>query len=275
MSGDGRNDIQLVGATGRVVCRWPVNRNRSRPGARSVRGVEIQGVASSGIRVLVVEDEDLTRQAIALGLRHEGLVVAEAADGAACLAQLKQSAFDLVVLDLGLPDLDGIRLAAELRQRSRLGLIVVTRRAAVEARIEALDIGADDYLVKPVDYAELAARVRSVVRRRGPPPRRQHALGPWIIDLDARTVTIGDRDAGLTRGEFDILGRLTEAEGRVVSRDELLEVMSRNPGETDPRSVDMLVSRIRRKLAIAELQGELIATAPGYGYRLTIALSRA
>ena len=237
----------------------------------SRRGGEIQAIASSGIRVLVVEDEDLTRQAIALGLRHHGLLVVEAADGAACLNHLKQAAFDLVVLDLGLPDLDGIRLAAELRHRSRLGLIVVTRRAAVEARIEALDIGADDYLVKPVDYAELAARIRSVVRRRGPPPRRQLPLGPWTIDLDARTVTCGDLDAGLTRGEFDILARLADAEGRVVSRDDLLEVMSRNPGETDPRSVDMLVSRIRRKLAGAAPQAELVATAPGYGYRLNIA----
>jgi DNA-binding response OmpR family regulator len=134
-------------------------------------GGEIETVESSGIRVLVVEDEDLTRQAIALGLRHHGLMVVEVADGAACMAQLKQASFDLVVLDLGLPDLDGIRLAAELRRRSRPGLIVVTRRAAVEVRIEALDIGADDYLVKPVDYAELAARIRSVVRRRGPPHR--------------------------------------------------------------------------------------------------------
>jgi len=247
-----QNDVRTSFRTGRVA--W---------------GADIQTVASSGIRVLVVEDEDLTRQAIALGLRHEGLVVAEAADGAACLAQLKLAAFDLVVLDLGLPDLDGLRLAAELRHRSRLGLIVVTRRAAVEARIEALDIGADDYLVKPVDYAELAARIRSVVRRRGPPPRRQISLGLWIVDLDARTVTEAGRDAGLTRGEFDILARLAEAEGRVVSRDDLLEVMSRNPGETDPRSVDMLVSRIRRKLAGGSQAGELITTAPGYGYRLS------
>jgi DNA-binding response OmpR family regulator len=241
----------------------------------SLRGVEIQTVASSEIRVLVVEDEDLTRQAIALGLRHQGLLVTEAADGAACLAQLKRMAIDLVVLDLGLPDLDGIRLAAELRSRARLGLIVVTRRAAVEARIEALDIGADDYLVKPVDYAELAARIRSVVRRRGPLPRRQLPLGPWMVDLDARTVTATGLDAGLTRGEFDILARLADAEGRVVSRDDLLEVMSRNPGATDPRSVDMLVSRLRRKLAGGGPQGELIATAPGYGYRLNMAAPEA
>jgi DNA-binding response OmpR family regulator len=192
-------------------------------------------------------------------------VVTEAADGAACLAAINAEGFDVVVLDLGLPDLDGVALAARLRERGRLGLIVVTRRAEVEARIEALDVGADDYLVKPVHYAELAARIRSLVRRRGPPARRRVRLGDWRIDLDARTVLSDARDANLTPGEFDLVARLVQAEGRVVGREDLLESVSRNPGEADPRTVDMLVSRIRRKLGNV---GTAIVTAPGYGYRL-------
>lgn len=205
------------------------------------------------------------RRQICLGLEHEGLAVAEAADAGACLAAVQTGAFDVVVLDLGLPDLDGVELAARLRERGRLGLIVVTRRAEVEARVEALDVGADDYLVKPVHHAELAARIRSLVRRRGPPARRRVRLGPWRIDLDARTVLREGMDASLTPGEFDLLARLVDGEGRVVSREELLASVSRNPDEADPRTVDMLVSRLRRKL---EAQGPAIATAPGYGYRI-------
>jgi DNA-binding response OmpR family regulator len=142
---------------------------------------------------------------------------------------------------------------------------VVTRRAEVEARIEALDVGADDYLVKPVDYAELAARIRSLVRRRGPSSRRRLRLGEWCVDLDARTVSQNGGDASLTPGEFDLLARLIQGEGRVVAREDLLESVSRNPGEADPRTVDMLVSRLRRKLGD---HGASIVTAPGYGYRI-------
>jgi DNA-binding response OmpR family regulator len=238
-----------------------------------MRRKKIPSIQPNALRVLVVEDEELIRRAIVLGLRQQGLLVADAADAASCRAALRAHRFDVVVLDLGLPDADGVKLAAELCAQDRTGLIVVTRRAEVEARIEALDVGADDYLVKPVHYAELAARIRSVVRRRGAPARRQLRLGVWLVDLDARTATAGGRSAGLTRGEFDILARLAEADGRVVNRDDLLEVISRNPQDTDPRSVDMLVSRIRRKLGGPAAHGDLIATAPGYGYRLNGALS--
>ncbi len=217
----------------------------------------------------MVEDEDLIRRAVALGLRQEGLEVGEAADAAACLAMLKAGAFDVVLLDLGLPDCDGVSLAVTLRRQGRLGLIVVTRRSELEARIEALDVGADDYLVKPVHPAELAARIRSVVRRRGALPRERLSLGGWQVDPEARTVSADGVEAGLTRGEFDILARLVAAEGRVVNRDELLEIISRNPTEADPRSVDMLISRLRRKLGGVS-QDDLIVTVAGYGYRAAV-----
>lgn len=176
----------------------------------------------------------------------------------------------MVLLDLGLPDADGVHLAFELRRHARMGLIVVTRRAEIAARIEALDVGADDYLIKPVHPAELAARIRSVVRRRGELPRKQMQLGPWLVDLEARTVRADAVEAALTRGEFDILARLAAAEGRVVNREDLLETISRRPLDTDPRSVDMLVSRLRRKLG-GTTDGGLILTVAGYGYRLAVA----
>jgi DNA-binding response OmpR family regulator len=173
---------------------------------------------------------------------------------------------DVIVLDLGLPGIDGMSFARELRVRSDLGLIIVTRQSAPEARIAALDLGADDYLVKPIHYGELAARIRSVMRRLGRERSRRRKVGQWTVDLEARTVSNGMLNANLTRGEFDILARLIQADTKIVTRQELLSAISRAPQESDMRSVDALVSRLRRKLG--ETGGNLIATAPGFGYRL-------
>lgn len=220
--------------------------------------------------VAVVEDETLTRRAIALSLREAGFSVHEASDVLACRALLRQTRLDVIVLDLGLPGIDGMSFARELRSRSNLGLIVVTRQSSPEARIAALDLGADDYLVKPIHYGELAARIRSVMRRLGRERSRHRKVGQWIVDLEARTVSDGTLRAKLTRGEFDILARLIQADTKIVTRQELLSVVSRSPQESDLRSVDALVSRLRRKLD--EMGGgSLIATAPGFGYRLAVA----
>ena len=220
--------------------------------------------------VAVVEDENLARKAIALSLREAGYTVHEASDVLACRALLQQTRLDVIVLDLGLPGIDGMSFARELRGGSDIGLIIVTRRSDPEGRIAALDLGADDYLVKPIHYGELAARIRSVMRRSGRERGRRKVLGQWIVDLEARTVSKGDESAGLTRGEFDILARLIQADVKIVSRQELLSVISRSPLEADLRSVDVLVSRLRRKLN--QLDGDSpIATAPGFGYRIVAA----
>jgi len=219
------------------------------------------------IRVAIVEDESITRRTIALALRAEGLEVFEAADAFAARSLLRTQPVDVVLLDLGLPGLDGLEFAAQLRNENDAGLIVVTRRSAPEARIQALDLGADDYLVKPVHFGELAARVRSVARRRRPEQAHRKRLGSWTIDLDARTATRNSGAAGLTRGEFDMLARLIQAGTKIVSREDLLSVMSRKPQDSDLRSVDALVSRLRRKLEDGDAE-RLIVTAPGFGYRL-------
>jgi DNA-binding response OmpR family regulator len=245
--------------------------------------------------VAVVEDETLTRRAIALSLRRAGFTVHEACDVLACRALLRQVRLDVIVLDLGLPGIDGMSFAGELRGKSGVGqsgldqsdmgqsdvgqpgmgqsdvgLIVVTRQSAPEARILALDLGADDYLVKPVHYGELAARIRSVMRRSSGVRSRRTRVGPWIVDLEARTVSNGQIGVELTRGEFDILARLVQADTKIVTREKLLSVISRSPKDSDLRSVDTLVSRLRRKLGDAS-GDSLIATAPGFGYRLSIA----
>ncbi len=220
------------------------------------------------MRVVVVEDEALTRRAIALALRQEGFSVSEAADAVACRTVLSTVRADVIILDLGLPGMDGLSLARELRAAGNAGLIVATREASHEARIQALDTGADDYLVKPIHYGELAARIRSVMRRRGLLSDGRKRLAGWVVDLKARTVLAGELNAGLTRGEYDVLCRLVEADGKIVTREHLLQVASRRPEDADLRTVDVLVSRLRRKLAVIGDEG-LIATAPGFGYRLT------
>lgn len=218
--------------------------------------------------IVLVEDEGLTRQTFAVALRAAGFETIEAADAFACRAALKKRRPDAIVLDIGLPGLDGIEFARELRTRADdVGLIMVSRQSAPEARIQALDLGVDDFLVKPVHLGELVARVRSVLRRRGKSGSRRVEVAGWQIDLDAREARRGERMAQLTRGEFDLLARLIEAGGKIVARDSLLRAISTTPDQSDLRSVDALVSRLRRKLPSAV---PLIITAPGFGYKLGV-----
>jgi DNA-binding response OmpR family regulator len=217
--------------------------------------------------VAVVEDESLTRRAIVASLRKAGFTVHEARDVLSGRALIRQTRLDIIVLGLSLLGIDGLAFARELRSGSDVGLIVVTRQVEPEARIAALDLGADDLLVKPVHHGELAARIRSVMRRTQRGRGRRMKIGPWSVDLEARTVTKGTLSANLTRGEFDILARLIDAGTRIVTRRELLSTISRSAQGSDGRTVDALISRLRRKLDDGEGES-LIMTAPGFGYRL-------
>jgi two-component system torCAD operon response regulator TorR len=224
----------------------------------------------ASLSIVVVEDEPLTRASLVAFLSRQGHRVRPASCVASCRAALRQETADMVLLDIGLPGEDGLTYARELRSSGTCGVIIVSERGEMATRIAALDDGADDYLTKPVHLEELAARIGSVARRRRPAGERL-TFAHVTLAPAARSVTAGDAPVNLTRGEFDLLCKLAEAEGKIVSREALSETVSR--GEGDLRSVDALVSRLRRKLAAPD-GASLIATAPGFGYRLAAPVRR-
>jgi DNA-binding response OmpR family regulator len=220
-------------------------------------------------RVLVVEDDDAIAQVLQRSLRLEGYEVKLADDGVAALEEAHAFLPDLVILDLGLPRMDGIEVAKRLRESDDVPILVLTARDAVEARVEGLDAGADDYLVKPFERQELLARLRALLRRR--PPRGQAAL--TVADLrlnpDTHEVTRAGRRIDLTQREFELLEYLMRNERIVISRQRLLdEVWGYDPFSMT-NTIEVFVSNLRRKL---EAGGEprLLHTIRGAGYVLRV-----
>jgi DNA-binding response OmpR family regulator len=223
-------------------------------------------------RIVVVEDERLTRATIVAALSAAGFSVRAAADADACRAALRAEAADLIVLDLGLPGQDGQSYARELRANSDVALLIVTSRSSAE--VATLDAGADGFLTKPVEAGALVAHARAVLRRHGKQRTQRLYFGSWTIDQERRTLqNAGGEVVPLTGGEFSVLALLAQAEGRIVSRELLSEAVNRGVRPdmgADPRSVDALVSRLRRKLG-----SDIIATATGFGYRLAVETRKA
>jgi DNA-binding response OmpR family regulator len=220
-------------------------------------------------RVLVVEDDDAIAQVLQRSLRMEGYDVRVAPDGVVALDQAHAFLPDLVILDLGLPKLDGIEVAMRLREHDDVPILVLTARDAVESRVEGLDSGADDYLVKPFERQELLARLRALLRRR--PPRGQAALtvGDLKLNPDTHEVTRGDRPLELTQREFELLEYLMRNERIVVSRQRLLdEVWGYDPFSMT-NTIEVFVSNLRRKLE-ADGEPRLLHTIRGAGYVLRV-----
>jgi two-component system torCAD operon response regulator TorR len=216
-------------------------------------------------RLIVVEDEPPLRDLYVRTLEQAGYDVRGAGGAEVCRRLLREEGADCLLLDIGLPELDGLSFAREFSDVPDMGLIIVSRRDTAEDRIAALELGCDDYLTKPVHLGELCARVLAVLRRRS--PRRKLALGPFKVDTEAHALASDGGEIPLTRGEFAILGLLIAAGGKVVAREALFERISRRPDEGDLRTVDILVSRIRRKVRDVAGGERLIVTAPGFGYR--------
>ena len=218
------------------------------------------------MRILVVEDEDAIADPLVDGLRREGYDVARAATGADALADSHHP--DLVLLDLRLPDIDGLDVCRALRERSPVPIIVVTARGEESDRVVGLELGADDYVVKPFGVRELIARIRAVTRRtstqavEGGPMR----VGALTVDTRARRARLGDRELELTPKEFDLLAALVRDPGAAVSRRRLLEQVWETSWYGSAKTIDVHVASLRRKLG----DPGWIETVRGVGFRLRV-----
>jgi DNA-binding response OmpR family regulator len=218
-------------------------------------------------RVLVVEDDEEIAQVLQRSLRLDGYEVRLAGDGETALDEASAYHPDLVILDLGLPRLDGIEVARRLRAADDVPILMLTARDAVESRVEGLDSGADDYLVKPFERQELLARLRALLRRRPPRGSASLVVGDLALNPDTHEVRRSDRPVDLTQREFELLEYLMRNERIVVPRQRLLEeVWGYDPFATT-NTIEVFVSNLRRKL---ESGGEtrLLHTIRGAGYVL-------
>jgi two-component system response regulator MprA len=218
-------------------------------------------------RVLVVEDDEEIAQVLQRSLRLEGYEVRIASDGEAALHVHADYVPDLVILDLGLPKMDGIEVARRLRGSDDVPILMLTARDALDARVEGLDSGADDYLVKPFDRQELLARLRALLRRRPPRGSASLVVADHALNPDTHEVRRGERNVELTQREFELLEYLMRNERIVVPRQRLLEeVWGYDPFATT-NTIEVFVSNLRRKL---EADGELrlLHTIRGAGYVL-------
>jgi two-component system, OmpR family, response regulator MprA len=218
-------------------------------------------------RVLVVEDDEEIAQVLQRSLRLDGYEVRLAADGEAALDAAAAYRPDLVILDLGLPRLDGMEVARRLRAADDVPILMLTARDALEARVEGLDAGADDYLIKPFERQELLARLRALLRRRPPRGSASLVVADLSLNPDTHEVHRGERTIELTQREFELLEYLMRNERIVVPRQRLLEeVWGYDPFATT-NTIEVFVSNLRRKL---EAGGEprLLHTIRGAGYVL-------
>ena len=226
--------------------------------------------ATRPVRVLVVEDDEEIAQVLQRSLRLEGYEVKLAGDGVQGLEEANAFLPDLIVLDLGLPRLDGIDVARRLRDDGDdVPILILTARDALESRVEGLDVGADDYLVKPFERQELLARLRALLRRRPPRGMAPLRVGDLMLNPDTHEVSRGDRRIELTQREFELLEYLMRNERLVISRQKLLdEVWGYDPFSIT-NTIEVFVSNLRRKL---EAGGEprLLHTVRGAGYVLRV-----
>jgi len=223
------------------------------------------------VRVLVIEDEPDIRDLLAFHLEREGYTVTKSGTGAEGLRLARAAPPDLILLDLMLPEVDGFEVCRRLRQdpvTHAVPLVMLTARGDEVDRVLGLELGADDYVVKPFSPREVVARVRAVLRRSRPTAGTTPVtVGPLQIDAAAHTVSVDGVAVNLTRREFDLLRALVEAGGRVLSREFLLDRVwgYTAAGEIESRTVDVHVRRLRQKLGPA---GQRIGTVTGVGYRL-------
>src|SRR5215207_6086856 len=239
-------------------------RGRSVPGlrflSRAARRLAVMSVAA----VLLVDDDAPIRRMLERSLSAEGYEVATAADGGSALAQVERSMPDVIVLDVAMPGLDGLAVTRRLRSKGlRVPILLLTARDALRDRVDGLDAGADDYLVKPFEVEELTARVRALLRR-NLPPGEQLAFADLALDVESGQARRAGRDIALTRREAELLELLLRNPRAVVSRELALERVWGGEAEASHNVVDRYVAYLRRKLG----EPPLIQTVRGVGFRL-------
>ena len=219
--------------------------------------------------ILVVEDEPKILRIVCDYLDRAGFRSVEAVDGRTALQLAQRDKPDLVVLDLGLPDMDGLDVIRRLRERSRVPVVVLTARGEESDRLVGLELGADDYVVKPFSPKEVVARVRAVLRRteQAAEPGRVVRAGDVTVDLDRMSVTAGERAVELTRTEIQLLATLARQPGRVFTRAQLLDAIHGVEVESYERAIDAHVKNIRRKLEADPRRPRYVLTVHAVGYR--------
>ncbi len=214
------------------------------------------------MQVLLVEDDPELAEGISVFLEGQGDTVEVAMDGNQADRRLQEEPFDFALVDVGLPGLGGYEVVRRLRRRGQsLPVIIITARDALDDRIYGLDLGADDYLPKPFELSELAARMRAVLRRGGHAEATRIVFGPLSLDPEGRLAELAGQPIALTAREWDLLRALAEADGRTVPKDRL-------QAEGSGNVVEVYISRLRPRL---EVGGILIRTVRGFGYRLELA----
>jgi two-component system KDP operon response regulator KdpE len=220
-------------------------------------------------RILIVDDEIEIRRALSRALSVRGYVVETAADGAEAVVQAEAFRPDLVVLDLNLPELDGLEVCRRIRSWSSVPILVLSVREDESDKVAALDLGADDYLTKPFGTDELLARIRALLRRtEGTPiPNYRYRLGSVEVDLDRQRVTAAGEDVRLTRTEWSLLEAFARHPGKLLTHRWLLEQVWGQGYEDDVDVLRVFVSQLRKKVEPDPRRPRAIATEPGIGYR--------
>jgi DNA-binding response OmpR family regulator len=223
-------------------------------------------------RILLVDDEQSIQTLLSYPLRKDGYHVTSALDGSEALRRFEEGRFDLVILDLMLPQLNGVEVCRQLRSRSQVPIIMLTAKGSETDKVAGLEVGADDYITKPFSMREFRSRVKAALRRSRMAAGIQEEGGSieggeLTIDFDRRLVTLDTDEVRVTYVEFEILGALARSPGRVLTRETLLEHVWGDSDYRDPRTVDVHIRHLREKLEKDPKEPEYLFTVRGVGYR--------
>jgi DNA-binding response OmpR family regulator len=228
-------------------------------------------VPNGSARILLVDDEQSIQTLLSYPLRKDGYHVTSALDGSEALRRFEEGRFDLVILDLMLPQIGGVEVCRALRSRSQVPIIMLTAKGSETDKVAGLEVGADDYITKPFSMREFRSRVKAALRRSRMGGETNGGgtieCGGLTIDFDRRTVGLGGEEVKVTYVEFEILGALARSPGRVLTRETLLEHVWGDSEYRDPRTVDVHIRHLREKLEQDPKEPEYLFTVRGVGYR--------